>query len=171
MQDKVGFRSIYRVVLMLEFCVCAFIPFIVQTNKYLYLILVFIGYLCLGAHFVIFPNVMVQIFGSKSSVQLCSFIYITRCPSALLSIFIPKALANNFGELSYSIMFYTSCVFVFMSAVVLTTLFDETPIRKAVASEKEICLPNISSTASTTSLSWRIAKKIKNIYSFNISFF
>ena len=67
-QDKVGFLPIYRTVLVMELLVCSLLPLIVQANKYLYLIWVFMGFLCLGAHFVIFPNVIVQIFGLRSSV-------------------------------------------------------------------------------------------------------
>ena len=120
-------------------------PWIVRTNKYLYMLSVFMGYASLGAHFVIFPNVMVQIFGLKGGVQLCSFIYITRCPSALFGFFLSKALVTNYGEASYSIMCYTSCVFIIISAILLTTIFDDKPILKFVEPEKEICLLTINS--------------------------
>ena len=118
--------------------------FNMQTNQYLYMVCVFMGYASLGAHFVLFPNVMVQIFGLKGGVQLCSFIYVTRCPSALSGLFISKALVTNFGEASYSIMCYTSCVFIVISTLVLETIFKDKPIRKDFEPEKEICLPSIN---------------------------
>mmetsp|Transcript_37153 Transcript_37153/g.45359 ORF Transcript_37153/g.45359 Transcript_37153/m.45359 type:complete len:299 (-) Transcript_37153:255-1151(-) len=68
MQDRTGFRPIYRVVLMIELLFCSLMPLVVTTNRYMYLIWVFMGYLCLGAHFVIFPNCIIAIFGLRSSV-------------------------------------------------------------------------------------------------------
>ena len=59
LQDKIGFKTIYRIVLCTELLVCSLMVTIVKTNQYLYLIWVFLSYLCLGAHFVIFPNVVV----------------------------------------------------------------------------------------------------------------
>ena len=68
MQDKTGFVTIYRIVIAIELIVCSLLPYIVKTDKILYLIAVFAGYLCLGAHFVIVPNCINAIFGLKSSV-------------------------------------------------------------------------------------------------------
>ena len=50
--------------------------------------------------------------------------------SALSGMFISKALNDRFGEQTYSVMFYTSCVFIVISAFLLMFLFDETPIRR-----------------------------------------
>ena len=67
-QDSTGFVTIYRIVIAIELIVFSLIPFIVKTDKYLYLLAVFAGYLCLGAHFVIVPNCINAIFGLRSSV-------------------------------------------------------------------------------------------------------
>ena len=98
LQDKTGFRTIYKIVIGVELIVCSLLPLIVATNKYLYLIWAFMAYLCLGAHFVIFPNVVTSMFGLRSSVQLVSIIYVTRCPSALCGMFVSKALVDHYGE-------------------------------------------------------------------------
>lgn len=82
------------------------------------MIWVSLSYLCLGAHFVIFPNVIVQVFGLRSGVTLSSFIYSTRCISALGGLFISKALVEQYGEDSYTIMFYASCVFIVLVIIV-----------------------------------------------------
>ena len=68
LQDKIGFRSIYQIVICMELLVCALMPVIVNTNKHLYMLWVFMGFLGLGAHFVIFPNCIITIFGLRSSV-------------------------------------------------------------------------------------------------------
>ena len=124
-----GFRKIYYAVIGMSLLVCSLISIVVKTNKYMYMIWVFMSYLCLGAHFVIFPNVIISIFGLRSSVQLSSFIYITRCPSALAGVFLSKALVSRYGVSSYSIMFYTSCILICISFVIMLTLFNEEPIR------------------------------------------
>ena len=88
------------------------------------------GYLCLGAHFVMTPNAIITIFGLRSSVQLSSFIYTTRCPSGFLSMFLSQALVAKIGDSSFSVMFYSSCALIFISLVLLITLFKEEPIRR-----------------------------------------
>jgi len=130
MQDKTGFVAIYKVIIVVELVVFSLLPYIVEENKYLYLMAIFAGYLCLGAHFVIFPNCVIAIFGLRSSVQLSSFIYVTRCVSALSGMFISKALNDRLGDQTYSVMFWTSCVFILISAFLLIFLFDEKPIRR-----------------------------------------
>lgn len=129
-QDKTGFRRLYQIVLLIELLFCTLMPIIVRTNQYLYLFWVFIGYMCLGAHFVLFPNCIISIFGLRSSVQLSSFIYISRCIPAISTIFISKALVPYFGEATYSIMFYSSSVLVIISSVLLAFVQEEKPIRK-----------------------------------------
>lgn len=134
--DKTGYRMIYKIIIGIELVVCPLMPIVVAANKYLYLICVFLGYLCLGAHFIISPNAMIQIFGLKSSVQLCSFIYVTRACSAFSGMLISKALVASIDEDSYSVMFYTSCAPILLSFILLTTCFKEEPIRKEFVSEK-----------------------------------
>jgi len=67
-QDKTGFRAIYKIILGMELLFCTLITVIVHTNKYLYMLWVFMGFLCLGVHFVIFPTCICSIFGMRSSV-------------------------------------------------------------------------------------------------------
>ena len=134
LQDKTGFRPLYRIVLVTELILFSTLPSIVQANQYIYLIWVFTCYLCLGAHFVLFPNAIIGIFGLRSSVLLSSFIYTTRACSTLLGMFLSKRLSAKYGTDSYSILFYGSCVLIVTSLVLLVALFDETPIRKSTTS-------------------------------------
>ena len=136
MQDKKGFRAIYKVVIVIELIYCSLMPYIVQTNRYLYMLWIFMGFLCLGAHFVIFPNCIIEVFGLRSSVQLSSLIYISRCISALSAMFISKALSKRYGDSSYSIMFFSSAVLVVISALLLIFVQDETPIKRSTQSPK-----------------------------------
>ena len=133
--DKTGYKLIYMIVLAIELVVCPLMPIIVATNKYLYLIWVFLGYLCLGAHFIVSPNAIIQIFGLRSSVQLCSFIYVTRACSAFSGMLISRVLVSHFGQGSFNVMFYTSPIPIIASLIILTTCFKEEPIRKDVDDE------------------------------------
>ena len=118
-QDMTGFRTIYKIVLVTELFFCTLVPYVVKLNGPLYLIMIFLGNMCLGAHFVIFPNCIVSIFGLRSSVQLSSLIYVARCVPAFSGMFISKALVNAYGEATYSIMFYTSSILVIISFLLL----------------------------------------------------
>ena len=144
-QDKTGFKAIYRVVLVIELLVCSLITFIVQTNRYLYMVWVFMGYMCLGAHFVLTPNCILAIFGMRSSVQMSAMGYTTRCLSAISGMVVSKALVDAYGDASFNIMFFTSCGFIIISGLLLTTVFDESPIRKEDVQNDGYVKPNRNS--------------------------
>jgi len=58
----------------------------VVNNAVLYGIWVFIAYICLGSHFVLFPTIVLRLFGSKAGVQLSSTVYFVMGISSLLSV-------------------------------------------------------------------------------------
>ena len=93
MQDKTGFRPLYLTVLITTLLLFSTLPSVVKANQYLFLIWVFVNYLCLGAHFVLFPNAIISIFGLRSGVNLSSFIYASRACATLLGMFAAKKLA------------------------------------------------------------------------------
>ena len=140
-QDKVGFSLIYKIILVIELVLCLFITSIVQTNGWLYTIWVCMGYLCLGAHFVMVPIAMTSIFGLKSAGQLASMTYVSRALSAIVSTILADSLSARLGEDSYRAMFYISCGLVLISASVNIFCFKEEPLRKE---EAELELPLIS---------------------------
>ena len=129
-QDKVGFSFIYKIILVFELIVCAFITTIVQTNGWLYTIWVCFGYLCLGAHFIMIPLAMTSIFGLKSGGQLASMTYLSRGLSALVGTILSDKLSNSMGEDSYKAMFYLSSGLVLISASINIFCFKEDQIRK-----------------------------------------
>ena len=156
--DKTGYRMIYKIILGIELLVCPFMPLVVSTNKYLYLIWVFMGYLCLGAHFIISPNAMISIFGLRSSVQLCSFIYVTRSASAFSGMLISKALVSYLGPQSFNVMFYSSCLPILLSFVILTTCFSEEPIRKVADDDFQSAINATNEKSDAQKLSQIITK-------------
>ena len=62
-QDYLGFTKVYAVVLGMQVVVCLSIE-LVADNKWLYLIWIILTFLCEGAHFVIFPALASDIYGS-----------------------------------------------------------------------------------------------------------
>ena len=130
MQDKSGFSAIYRTILVLELFVCILTPTIVETNKWVYLVAIFITFGCLGAHFVIFPNVMLKIYGLKAGVTLSAVTYATRACSTLSAAFLSKWLTKTYGAMAHSYLLYISVLLLIGSLLIKECLFSEDPIRK-----------------------------------------
>jgi MFS family permease len=65
LQDIFGFKKIYAFILVTQVLVSLTLTSVV-TNKVLYMVWILIGYNCLGAHFVLFPTVLLKVFGLKS---------------------------------------------------------------------------------------------------------
>jgi MFS family permease len=66
LQDLIGFKRIYAIVLSSELIVCVTITGAVQTSATLYSMIVILGFLCLGAHFVMFPGVVLKVYGLRA---------------------------------------------------------------------------------------------------------
>ena len=84
--DKHGFRWTYNYVLLIELTMCLFVTIVVRWGPFCYAIWVFMGFICLGAHFVIFPAVLVRVFGLKAGIKLYSVVYLSKAVTALLVI-------------------------------------------------------------------------------------
>lgn len=145
MQDKSGFSSIYRTICALELFVCIFTPTIVTTNKWAYLVIIFVTFGCLGAHFVIFPNVMLKIYGLKAGVTLSSITYATRACSTLSAAFLSKWLSRAYGAHAHSYLLYMSVILLIGALVIKEFLFSEEPILK-----EDKSMPLLSGTAAYT---------------------
>lgn len=63
-QDFLGFVKVYMITLILQFAICFSIEFITDT-KPMYAAVMFLVFVCEGAHFVIFPAVSSAIYGSR----------------------------------------------------------------------------------------------------------
>ena len=125
---------------------CLFITAIVETSGWFYTVWVCLGYFCLGAHFIMLPLAMTNIFGLKSGGQLASMAYCSRALSALVSTLLADSLSDSMGEDSYRAMFYISCGFIALSASVNIFCFEESTIRKV---DTELELPLLSNGAKT----------------------
>ena len=65
LQDRVGFKPLYSFILIVQLVIALTITTVVH-NRLVYGIWILIGYACLGAHFVLFPTVILKVFGIKS---------------------------------------------------------------------------------------------------------
>jgi len=132
LQDKFGFSTIYRGILVVELVFCALVTTVVHINAWLYAFWICLGFVCLGAHFVMFPIVMTKKFGLRSGPQLSSFVYSSRGLSALAGATLASKLADAFDEKSYSVMFYLSCLLIIISASLNIFCLEEKEIRKVI---------------------------------------
>ena len=60
--DKLGFKRIYAIIMLIEICV-AFSIYFSRSHQYLYILLVCCSFLCQGGHFSCFPSISVKVFG------------------------------------------------------------------------------------------------------------
>lgn len=126
LHDMYGFKTIFGVVVFLQLLVCLTIYTVVQTNRWLYLLAVMVGYGSFGANFIVIPAVIFKMFGLKGGGLMYSVLYVTRALSSIVLIFFPKVLQRNFvdnPEMVFKLMFYAGSFMVFCAATLLFLLF------------------------------------------------
>jgi MFS family permease len=133
LMDKYEFKTLYAIVLFVQMIVALSITTVV-SNVVLYGVWVFIAYCCLGAHFVLFPTVILKVFGNRSGVQLASMVYFVMGISALLSVLIQFLYSSRQDVQIEKIMFYIASFFTGLSMIALTA-FREVKILKISESE------------------------------------
>jgi hypothetical protein len=62
------------------------------------MIVVLLGFACLGAHFVMFPGVIVKIFGMNAGGQLYSIMYTAYGMSSILGLIVYKTVSHYLRE-------------------------------------------------------------------------
>ena len=87
LQDAIGFRRVYFLLLSLQLVVSATI-YHVKDNEYLYIIWVACSFLCEGGHFSCFPAACVKIFGIQHGGQIFTIMFFAIPISSLASFFI-----------------------------------------------------------------------------------
>ena len=84
LQDKFGFKTIYFILMAIQF-ICAATIWYARQNSVFYIIVIGFSYLCEGGHFSMFPTVAVHIFGLKNGGQIYTFMFFFIAFSALAS--------------------------------------------------------------------------------------
>ena len=92
LQDKLGFRPVYAIIMCLQLFTCCAIHFSL-TSPTFYTTLVATSFLCEGGHFSMFPTVSARVFGIKSGGQIFTIIFFA-VPIASTASF----LLVNFGQ-------------------------------------------------------------------------
>lgn len=124
--DKIGFKKIYYVVLILQIILASTIYFIAQLDKAFYVIWVGLSQFALGAHFTLFPYVTARVFGIQSGGILYSILFNGFTIGSLLGFFIQTFLHEY---ISNEVFFFIATAFSACSLVLLY-FFNDNPIIK-----------------------------------------
>jgi len=134
-QDKTGFLFVYRTVLALELIVCLSLYWSVTVSPFVYMIVIFFGFVCLGAHFVMFPGIILKVFGMRAGGQLYSILYTAYALASILGLVVYKATTYYLGNAGNQTVFNISIGLIFVSFGILTAVFEEKPITKETGTE------------------------------------
>jgi MFS family permease len=96
-QDKTSFLFVYRTILVIELIVCLSLYWAVHVSPLVYMIVIFCAFICLGAHFVMFPGLIIKVFGMKAGGQLYSILYIAYGTTSILGLVVYKTVAHYLG--------------------------------------------------------------------------
>ena len=93
---------------------------VLAYSRLLYGIWVFLGFSCLGAHFVLFPTAVVKIFGIRNGTQLASLLFVAIGLQSIFSIVASYLLQQMFGVRVYDMMLWLATALTLVSMVLLT---------------------------------------------------
>lgn len=96
-QDKKSFTFVYRTILALELIVCLTLYWAVHVSPFVYTIVIFCAFNCLGAHFVMFPGLIIKVFGMRAGGQLYSILYVAYGSTSILGLVVYKMVDNYLG--------------------------------------------------------------------------
>lgn len=131
---------VYKTVLAIELVVCLSLYWAVTVSPLVYAIVIFCAFVCLGAHFVMFPGIVLKVFGLKAGGQLYSILYIAYGSTAILGIVIYKTTAYYLGDEGNQTVFDISIALILVSFGILMTIFEEKLIKKDAAQISELGL-------------------------------
>eukprot|EP00347_Sterkiella_histriomuscorum_P010404 403376433 len=114
-QDYLGFKKVYLMVLAIQILCCLSLNS-VADQKDLYLIWIVFIFLCEGAHFVIFPALASDIYGSSLGARIYSLLFFGNATGACLGIVSSKFLLPQIG---YEGVFIIYGVLSIISALLL----------------------------------------------------
>lgn len=129
-QDKTSFLFVYKTVLSIELVVCLSLYWSVHVSPLLYAIIIFFGFMCLGAHFVMFPGLIVKVFGMRAGGQLYSILYIAYGATSILGLVVYKTTTHYFGDQGNYYVFNISIGLILVSVGILFNFFEEKPLTK-----------------------------------------
>lgn len=144
-QDKTSFVFLYKVVLAIELLVCFSLYWAVSVSPWLYMIIVFLGFACLGAHFVLYPNMLLKVFGMRSGSQLYSILYAAISLSTLSGFFVYKLANRLAGAEGSQTVFHVAIGLILISIGILYNVIEEKQITKKASAGNELGLLNSES--------------------------
>jgi hypothetical protein len=130
-----SFLFVYRTVLAIELLVCFSLYWAVTVSAAVYGLVIFFAFVSLGAHFVMFPGIILKVFGMNAGGQLYSILYTAYALASILGLVVYKLTTYYLGDAGNQTVFNISIGLIFISFAILTTVFEEKPIRKVKESE------------------------------------
>ena len=82
----------------IELVVCFLLYWAVTVSPWVYMMVVFMAFACLGAHFVMFPGVILKVYGMKAGGQLYSILYTAYALASILGLVVFKLTTYYFGD-------------------------------------------------------------------------
>ena len=118
--DKYSFKQLYKCVLTIQIFISSTITFVVQQNKYLYMVWVIIGTVCLGCHYVMFPKAVVTTFGLRAGPTLASIVEIGLGIGSFLTLFPGRSSSNpDITLTSCEYLFSLTCIYIFIINIII----------------------------------------------------
>jgi OFA family oxalate/formate antiporter-like MFS transporter len=105
--DKFDFKCLYTTLLMINAFLALTIYYAVKIPQ-LYMVYVFMSYVCYGGHLGMFPAVASQVFGVRNGSQIYGILFAAFAISNAIQFLVVKGLKNNYG---YQPIFWIGVVF------------------------------------------------------------
>lgn len=119
LQDKYGFKSIYRYILIIQLGTCLLMYYF-RANYILYSIFVFLAFFSEGAHFAMFPTAAVNIFGVQNGGQIFTYMFFCVPLSAIAS----SCVVNYDEIIGTENIFYLSGLLTLINLILLPQLSE-----------------------------------------------
>ena len=102
------------------------------------MLVIMMGFTCLGAHFVMFPGVILKVFGIKAGAQLYSIMYTSYSISSVVGMIFYKTMSHYFNEKANLLVFNIAIGLILTSASLLFLVFEEKPLMKGLEDTKTV---------------------------------
>lgn len=107
MLDKFDFKCLYTALLILNGFLAMTVNYAVQIPQ-VYMLYVFLAYVCYGGHLGMFPAVTSQVFGIRNGTQIYGLLFQAYATSNLIQFFMLKTIKVQYG---YQPIFWLEVIF------------------------------------------------------------
>lgn len=98
--------------------------------------------MCLGAHFVMFPGLILKTFGMRAGGQLYSILYTAYALASIMGTVVYKLTVHYLGDDQIQTVFNVSLGLILISIATIYLVFEEKPITNESEPTSELGLLN-----------------------------